>query len=100
MSNKQFLITCIWVSPVVFAAITLITYKNDLDSDGSMELGAPYTFYQKSSGLYIDTGEMGTVSSFEKPNLLWDILFAVIISITLVAIWAWFKKIKCKRHLN
>nr|WP_295868401.1 hypothetical protein [uncultured Chitinophaga sp.] len=92
MSNKQFALAGLWMTAIVFAAITLVTYHNDLYNDGSMEVGFPFVFYRKSYGMNITTGETGMAVSFKSRHLVKDIVIATLLSLGLLVLWNRFKK--------
>ncbi|SKA29060.1 hypothetical protein SAMN04488128_10354 [Chitinophaga eiseniae] len=92
MPNKQFALAGLWMTAIVFAAITLVTYHNDLYNDGSMEVGFPFVFYRKSYGMNISTGEMGMAVSVKPRHLVKDMVIATLLSLGLLVLWNRFKK--------
>ncbi|QJB30649.1 hypothetical protein HF329_04765 [Chitinophaga oryzae] len=92
MSNKQFALAGLWMTAIVFAVTTLVTCQNELNNDGSMEVGFPFVFYRKSYGMNITTGETGMAVSFESRYLVKDIVIATFLSLGVLVLWNRFKK--------
>lgn len=94
MTIKKLLLTYLWLAPVMFVVITLISYSNDLYNDGALNLGFPKTFFSKSYGMNVVTFETGVTSHFSAVKLLWDIGFAMIVALILLIFYALLKRKK------
>ena len=86
--------TCLWVSAVVFAISILLSYSNTLDVDGSLRMGFPFEFYDRSAAMSGPSNESGIFANFRIYKLLMDIAAAIFLGIALVGIRSRFRKSK------
>ncbi|MBI2729992.1 MAG: hypothetical protein HYX40_04440 [Sphingobacteriales bacterium] len=69
------------VSLIIFVALTILTIKNEADSDGFSKYGFPLRFYSYTDGK-CDNCNQG----FKTTNLLLDILISVTASYIIISI--------------
>lgn len=89
MKRKKNILLYLWLAPLIFALITLASYDNDIDD---IRMGFPETFYLKVHGKSLITGQTGYGVSFRLNEFLRDLGFALIVTLVVVLLYAWYKK--------
>jgi hypothetical protein len=72
----------------VFAILTACFYHNQLDVDGSLTIGFPWTFYREGSGYSSDLNEQVGYHEFEPLKLIGNILFAATLALMIFRIYS------------
>lgn len=91
MTRRKIILTYLWLAPLMFGLITLVSYDNDIDD---IRFGFPETFYSKIHGMSLITGQTGYAISFRIWDFLRDFGFALIVTLVVVLIYTRFRKKK------
>ncbi len=76
----------------VFAILTTCFYHNQLDVDGNLTIGFPWTFYREGSGYSPDLNEQVGYHEFEPLKLISNILFSATLYLLILLIYSFVSR--------
>lgn len=75
---------------LVFTALLLLTYRNDMASDGYKLVGFPLHFYKNTNAKLIDNSYRAELG-FNLKILLFDVIFVLVVIAITNFLWSVFK---------